>query len=107
MDAADPERFITSEKKNVLVDSFIKWRVIDARQFYVSVGGDERRGGGGPGRRASSGPGATAGRTCGKQCRKTSIAGGKPNASRWPTNCVRPARPRPKRSGPTPTSRRT
>ena len=43
MDAADPERFITSEKKNVLVDSFIKWRVIDARQYYVSVGGDERR----------------------------------------------------------------
>ncbi len=43
MDSADPERFITSEKKNVLVDSFIKWRVIDALQFYVSVGGDERR----------------------------------------------------------------
>jgi len=43
LDSADPERFITSEKKNVLVDSFIKWRVIDARQFYVSVGGDERR----------------------------------------------------------------
>ncbi|WP_296643743.1 SPFH domain-containing protein, partial [Thiobacillus sp. 65-1402] len=37
LDAADPERFITSEKKNVLVDSFIKWRVIDAKQFYVSV----------------------------------------------------------------------
>ncbi|MHB1086070.1 MAG: protease modulator HflC [Thiobacillus sp.] len=43
LDAADPERFITSEKKNVLVDSFIKWRVIDARQFYVSVAGDETR----------------------------------------------------------------
>lgn len=43
LDAAEPERFITSEKKNVLVDSFIKWRVIDARQFYVSVGGDETR----------------------------------------------------------------
>jgi membrane protease subunit HflC len=43
LDAADPERFITSEKKNVLVDSFIKWRVIDAKQFYVSVGGDEAR----------------------------------------------------------------
>ena len=43
LDAADPERFITSEKKNVLVDSFIKWRVIDARQYYVSVGGDEKR----------------------------------------------------------------
>ncbi len=43
LDAADPERFITSEKKNVLVDSFIKWRVIDAKQYYVSVGGDESR----------------------------------------------------------------
>ncbi len=43
LDASDPERFITSEKKNVLVDSFIKWRVIDAKQFYVSVGGDETR----------------------------------------------------------------
>lgn len=43
LDSADPERFITSEKKNVLVDSFIKWRVFDAKQFYVSVGGDEMR----------------------------------------------------------------
>jgi membrane protease subunit HflC len=43
MDAADPERFITSEKKNVLVDSYIKWRVVDVRQYYVSVGGDETR----------------------------------------------------------------
>ena len=43
LDSADPERFITSEKKNVLVDSFIKWRVIDAKQYYVSVGGDETR----------------------------------------------------------------
>ncbi|OZA29495.1 MAG: protease modulator HflC, partial [Hydrogenophilales bacterium 17-61-9] len=43
LDAGDPERFITSEKKNVLVDSFIKWRVIDAEQYYVSVGGDESR----------------------------------------------------------------
>lgn len=43
LDSVDPERFITSEKKNVLVDSFIKWRVVDAQQFYVSVGGDETR----------------------------------------------------------------
>ena len=43
LDSSDPERFITSEKKNVLVDSFIKWRVIDPLQFYVSVGGDETR----------------------------------------------------------------
>ena len=43
LDSADPERFLTSDKKNVLVDSFIKWRVIDARQYYVSVRGDETR----------------------------------------------------------------
>ncbi len=43
LDAADPERFITSEKKNVLVDSYIKWRVVDVTQYYVSVGGDETR----------------------------------------------------------------
>ena len=42
LDAADPERFITTEKNNVLVDSFIKWRVIDAKQFYVSVGDETR-----------------------------------------------------------------
>jgi len=43
LDDSDPESFITSEKKNVLVDSFIKWRVVNAKQFYVSVGGDESR----------------------------------------------------------------
>lgn len=43
LDAADPERFITSEKKNVLVDSFVKWRIVDVKQYYVSVGGDETR----------------------------------------------------------------
>ena len=41
MDAEEPERFITSEKKNVLVDLFVKWRIIDVRQYYVSVQGDE------------------------------------------------------------------
>lgn len=39
----EPERFITSEKKNVLVDSFVKWRITDVKQYYVSVGGDETR----------------------------------------------------------------
>lgn len=39
-DTKDPERFLTSENKNVLVDSFVKWRVIDVRQYYVSVRGD-------------------------------------------------------------------
>jgi len=42
-DSAEPERFLTSEKKNVLVDSFVKWKIVDARQYYVSVGGDEAR----------------------------------------------------------------
>jgi membrane protease subunit HflC len=44
LDAVDPERFITSEKKNVLVDYFVKWRVFDVEKFYVSFSGDERRG---------------------------------------------------------------
>ncbi|PKO53320.1 MAG: protease modulator HflC [Betaproteobacteria bacterium HGW-Betaproteobacteria-21] len=43
MDTAEPERFITSEKKNVLVDHFVKWRIIDPRLYYESVAGDESR----------------------------------------------------------------
>ncbi len=43
LDTVDPERFITAEKKNVLVDSFVKWRIVDVKQYYVSVGGDEVR----------------------------------------------------------------
>ena len=43
LDSEDPERFITAEKKNVLVDSFIKWRIVDVKQYYISVGGDEIR----------------------------------------------------------------
>jgi len=42
-DDAEPLRFITSEKKPLLVDSFVKWRIIDVRQYYVSVQGDEFR----------------------------------------------------------------
>ena len=42
-ESSTPDRFITSEKKNVLVDSFIKWRIIDPGKFYVSVNGDERQ----------------------------------------------------------------
>ncbi|MCB5184181.1 protease modulator HflC [Methylobacillus gramineus] len=37
----EPDRFLTSEKKNVLVDSFVKWRIIDPAKYYVSVKGDE------------------------------------------------------------------
>ena len=40
LDSAEPERFITSEKKNVLVDSFVKWRIVDPKLYYVSVAGE-------------------------------------------------------------------
>jgi membrane protease subunit HflC len=40
LEARDPERFLTSENRNVLVDSFVKWKVVDVRQYYVSVRGD-------------------------------------------------------------------
>ncbi|MFT5657147.1 MAG: membrane protease subunit HflC [Gammaproteobacteria bacterium] len=36
------ERFLTSEKKNVVVDSFVKWRITDPKTFYTSTQGDER-----------------------------------------------------------------
>jgi modulator of FtsH protease HflC len=42
-DDAEPLRFITSEKKPVLVDSFVKWRITDVKQYYISVQGDEFR----------------------------------------------------------------
>ncbi len=40
---SDSERFLTSEKMNVLVDYFVKWRIMDVKQYYISVGGDELR----------------------------------------------------------------
>ena len=41
MDTPEPERFLTAEKKPVLVDAFVKWRIHDVKQYYISVGGDE------------------------------------------------------------------
>ncbi|MGZ5051207.1 MAG: protease modulator HflC [Methylobacter sp.] len=38
--SAKPERFLTAEKKNVIVDSFVKWRIGDVKAFYTSVAGD-------------------------------------------------------------------
>jgi len=38
LDTPDAERYITSEKKNLLVDTFVKWKINDAKQFYKSVG---------------------------------------------------------------------
>jgi len=40
MDAEEPETFNTIEKKNLLVDSYVKWRIINAENFYKAVGGN-------------------------------------------------------------------
>ncbi|ROR98755.1 protease FtsH subunit HflC [Sinobacterium caligoides] len=37
------ERYLTLEKKAVIVDSYTKWRIIDVEKFYTSTGGDEMR----------------------------------------------------------------
>jgi len=39
-----PEQFLTSEKKNVIVDSFVKWKITGPENFYRSSKGDERIG---------------------------------------------------------------
>ncbi len=38
-----PERFLTIEKKDVIVDSYTKWRISNAAQFFRSTGGDSAR----------------------------------------------------------------
>ena len=43
LDSNELERFITSEKKNLLVDSYVKWRIVDPKLYYISLGGDEAR----------------------------------------------------------------
>jgi membrane protease subunit HflC len=37
------ERFLTAEKKNVIVNSFVKWRISDPKTFYTATAGDERQ----------------------------------------------------------------
>jgi membrane protease subunit HflC len=43
LDTPDADRFITAEKKNILVDAFVKWRIEAPKTYYVSFGGDETR----------------------------------------------------------------
>jgi membrane protease subunit HflC len=43
LDTPEADRFITAEKKNILVDAFVKWHIIDPRLYFISFGGDERR----------------------------------------------------------------
>jgi membrane protease subunit HflC len=42
IDTPQQDRVQTSEKKNLMVDSFVKWRIADARRYWVSFGGSER-----------------------------------------------------------------
>ena len=42
IDLQEAERIQTSEKKNLLIDSFVKWRIVDPRLYYVTFGGNER-----------------------------------------------------------------
>ncbi len=41
LDNPEPDRITTSEKKPLLVDFVVQWRITDVKQFYVSVQGDE------------------------------------------------------------------
>ncbi len=43
LNPVDPDRFITAGKQTVLIDYFAKWRIVDARKYFTSVGGDEMR----------------------------------------------------------------
>ena len=36
IDNPEADRFITAEKKNLLVDSYVKWRIIEPRKFFIS-----------------------------------------------------------------------
>ena len=40
---APAERFLTGEKKNVVADSFVKWKIADATRFYKATGGSVSR----------------------------------------------------------------
>ncbi len=37
------QAFLTSEKKRLIVDSFVKWRIIDVEKYYTATSGDEFR----------------------------------------------------------------
>ena len=43
IDSPEADRFITAEKKNILVDSFVKWHITDPKLYYISFGGDEQK----------------------------------------------------------------
>lgn len=36
------DRFVTSEKKDLIIDSYVKWRIEDFAKFYLATGGGSR-----------------------------------------------------------------
>jgi membrane protease subunit HflC len=36
-----PDRFVTSEKKDLIVDSYVKWKIEDFARYYLSTGGNK------------------------------------------------------------------
>lgn len=40
---AEPQRYLTGELKNLIVDAYVKWRISDVREYYTTVGGNPER----------------------------------------------------------------
>lgn len=45
LDTPDGERYLTAEKKDLLVDAFVKWRIVNPRQYVIAIGSNVDRGG--------------------------------------------------------------
>ena len=45
LDTPDGERFLTLDKKDLVIDAFVKWRIVNPRQYAVAVGANADRGG--------------------------------------------------------------
>ena len=45
LDTPDGERFLTLDKKDLVVDAFVKWRIVDPRQYAVAVNANADRSG--------------------------------------------------------------
>jgi membrane protease subunit HflC len=43
LETPDNDRYPTADKKDLLVDSYVKWRIADPRNFYVNFGSDEAK----------------------------------------------------------------
>lgn len=43
IESPEADRFITAEKKNILVDTYVKWHITEPKLYFVSFGGEESR----------------------------------------------------------------